>query len=159
MDNFMPITINTQDEMDNLFKERLTRERQKYDGYMSPKEVEGLKAGYDKQIADLNKAAEAERAKYANFDKQIQERDAKIARYETDSVKTRLAHEAGLPYGSTKYIQGTTEEEIKASIADFQSFTKSFAPAAPLASSEPKQTESGARMNALKKLNESLHKE
>ena len=92
-------------------------------------------------------------------EKEIESLKAANQKYETDSVKTRLAHEAGLPYGSTKYISGTTEDEIKASIADFQSFTKSFAPVAPLASSEPKQTPEGAKMNALKRLNESLHKE
>ena len=85
-EEFKPILINTQDEMDNLFKERLTRERQKYDGYMSPKDVEELKAGYDKQIADLNKAAASEKEKYAAYDAQIKERDAKIAKYEADSA-------------------------------------------------------------------------
>ena len=157
--DFTPITINTQDEMDNLFKERLTRERQKFEGYMSPKDVEGLKAGYDKQIADLNKAVTAEKEKNAAAEAKIQEQAATIAQNEADSVKTRLAHEAGLPYGSTKYISGNTEDEIKASIAEFQSFTKTIAPAAPLARSDPRQTEEGARINALKKLNESLYKE
>ena len=145
--------------MDNLFKERLTRERQKFEGYMSPKDVEGLKAGYDKQIADLNKAVTAEKEKNAAAEAKIQEQAATIAQNEADSVKTRLAHEAGLPYGSTKYISGNTEDEIKASIAEFQSFTKTIAPAAPLARSDPRQTEEGARINALKKLNESLYKE
>lgn len=148
--------IMTQEALDAIISDRLKREREKtaekYADYDAIKEKVGE---YEKQLNGMNKQLET----LSEKEKEIESLKAANQKYETDSVKTRLAHEAGLPYGSTKYISGTTEDEIKASIADFQSFTKSFAPVAPLASSEPKQTPEGAKMNALKRLNESLHKE
>lgn len=134
-EEFKPITINTQEEMDNLFKERLTREKAKYDGYMSPQGVADLKAGYDKQIADLNKAAAADKAKYAAFDEQIKERDAKIAKYEADSVKTRIAIAAGLDPKYASRLVGKDEKEWK---ADAEALAKDFAAAhvPPLANPE-----------------------
>ncbi|MBQ6240878.1 MAG: phage scaffold protein [Firmicutes bacterium] len=134
-EEFKPILINTQDEMDNLFKERLTRERQKYDGYMSPKDVEELKAGYDKQIADLNKAAASEKEKYAAYDAQIKERDAKIAKYEADSAKTRIAIAAGLDPKYASRLVGKDEKEWK---ADAEELAKDFRSAhvPPLANPE-----------------------
>lgn len=134
-EDFKPITINTQEEMDNLFKERLSREKQKYDGYMSPQGVADLKAGYDKQIADLNKAAAAKEAKYAAFDNEIKERDAKIAKYEADSVKTRIAIAAGLDPKYASRLVGKDEKEWK---ADAEALAKDFAAAhvPPLANPE-----------------------
>lgn len=148
--------IMTQEALDAIISDRLKREREKTaEKYADYDAVKAKAADYEKQLNGMNKQLET----LGEKEKEIESLKAANQKYETDSVKTRLAHEAGLPYGSTKYISGTTEEEIKASIADFQTFTKSFAPVAPLASSEPKQTPEGAKMNALKRLNESLHKE
>lgn len=141
-EEFKPITINTQEEMDNLFKERLQREKQKYDGYMSPQGVADLKAGYDKQIAALNSAAASEKAKYAAFDEQIKERDAKIAKYEADSVKTRIAIEAGLDPKFASRLVGKDEKEWK---ADAEALAKDFVAAhvPPLGSSDPAASSDG----------------
>ena len=148
--------IMTQEALDAIISDRLKREREKTaEKYADYDAIKAKAADYEKQLNGMNKQLET----LGEKEKEIESLKAANQKYETDSVKTRLAHEAGLPYGSTKYISGTTEDEIKASIADFQSFTKSFAPVAPLASSEPKQTPEGAKMNALKRLNESLHKE
>ena len=148
--------IMTQEALDAIISDRLKREREKTaEKYADYDAVKAKAADYEKQLNGMNKQLET----LGEKEKEIESLKAANQKYETDSVKTRLAHEAGLPYGSTKYISVTTEEEIKASIADFQTFTKSFAPVAPLASSEPKQTPEGAKMNALKRLNESLHKE
>ena len=134
-EEFKPITINTQEEMDNLFKERLSREKAKYDGYMSPQKVDELKAAYDKQIADLNKAAATEKEKYAAFDAQIKEKDAKIAKYEADSAKTRIAIEAGLDPKYASRLVGKDEKEWK---ADAEELAKDFRAAnvPPLANPE-----------------------
>lgn len=148
--------ILTQEALDAIISDRLKREREKTaEKYADYDTVKAKVGEYEKQLNGLSKQLET----LGEKEKEIESLKAANQKYETDSVKTRLAHEAGLPYGSTKYLTGTTEEEIKASIADFQTFTKSFAPVAPLASSEPKQTPEGAKMNALKKLNESLNKE
>lgn len=135
-EEFKPITINTQEEMDNLFKERLSREKAKYEGYVSPKNIEELKAAYDKQIADLNQSITAERTKYADYDNQIKEKDAKIAKYESDSAKTRIAIAAGLDPKYASRLVGKDEKEWE---ADAKALAKDFAAAhvPPLAASEP----------------------
>ena len=131
MSDFTP--INTQEEFDAAISSRLKREResltksitQKFadDGYMSPDDAAKLKAGYDKQIGELNAAIEAASKKAAAYDKDIAEKDATIKRYETASVKARVAHETGLPYELSGRLSGETEEEIR---KDAESFVKLF---------------------------------
>ena len=113
MAEFTPIT--TQEAFDAALTDRLKREREKYEGYTSPKDLEKIKAGYDKQITDLNKAMDDQNKKYASYDKELADRDAKIKGYETASVKTRIAHEMGLPYGAAEYLKGDDEKSIKES--------------------------------------------
>ena len=154
-EDFKPITINTQEEMDNLFKERLSRERAKYDGYMSSQKVEELKAGYDKQIEDLNKAVAAEKTKYAAFETQLKERDAKIEKYETDSAKTRIAIAAGLDPKYASRLVGKDEKEWK---ADAEALAKDFAAAhvPPLANPEGRPA-SNPKKAALKGMLQSIN--
>ena len=111
--DFTPIT--TQEAFDAAISDRLKREREKYEGYTSPKDLEKVKADFTKQINDLNKAMEDQTKKYADYEKNIADRDAKIKGYETASVKTRIAHEMGLPYGAADYLKGEDEKSIKES--------------------------------------------
>lgn len=119
MDLETPIT--TQEQLDSIISEkvnqsvqgRLTREAKKYEGYTSPDDLAKLKADYDKQIRDLNGALTVANEKAAKYDTDIAERDARIKGYETDSVKTRIAHEAGLPYEMHSRLNGETEDEIR----------------------------------------------
>lgn len=110
-------TITTQEEFDAAIGERIKREKEtlakKYEGYMSPSDFaekeKASKAAYDElkgKFDKLQKDAEG-------HDKAMQELNAKLKGYETDSVKTRIAHEAGLPYEMAKRLTGETEEEIK----------------------------------------------
>ena len=92
-ETFNPIT--TQEEFDAAIKTRLERERNKYADY------DDLKT----QVGTLT----TERDTYKQ---QVEERDAKIRKYETDSVKTRIAQEKGLPAGMASRLSGETEEDI-----------------------------------------------
>lgn len=136
MADFTPIT--TQEAFDAALTDRLKREREKYEGYTSPKDLEKLKADYDKQIAYLNKAMEDQTKKYADYDKNLAERDARIKGYETASVKTRIAHELGLPYGAADYLKGDDEKSIKESAEAVKKLfgNQHRSPAAPEASTE-----------------------
>lgn len=140
MTDFTPIT--TQEAFDAAISERLKREREKYNEYISPKDLEKLKADNDKQIADLNKALEDQAKKYADFDKQIAERDAKIKGYETASVKTRIAHELGLPYGAADFLKGEDEDSIKESAEQVKKLFGTNQRTAPQANTEPPQGDS-----------------
>lgn len=87
--------INTQEEFDAAIKDRLNRERQKYADYDTLKE----------QVGTLT----TERDTYKQ---QVEDRDATIRKYETDSVKTRIAAAKGLPASMASRLAGETEEEI-----------------------------------------------
>ena len=51
----------------------------------------------------------------AAFEAKLTEKDGQIAKYEIDSVKTRIAREAGLSYEAISFLQGEDEEAIKKS--------------------------------------------
>ena len=93
-------------------------------------------ADLEKQIADLTSAADASAKKYADYDKQLAEKDAKIKGYESHSVKQQIAHEFGLPYGAADYLKGDDEKSIRESAETFRSLMGSTKKAAPQASTE-----------------------
>ena len=112
MEEFKPIT--TQAEFDAAIGERLKREREtlskKYGDY---DDLKTKVADYEKQIAQLTRAAEDAAKKYAGYDKDLADLQAKVKGYETDSVKTRIAHEAGLPYELAARLTGEDEAAIR----------------------------------------------
>ena len=139
MAEFNPIT--TQEQLDSIIGERLKREKEstakKYEGWMSPDDAKKVKDGYEKQIADMKTAAESSAKKYADYDKQLSDRDAKIKNYETASVKARVAHETGLSYDAIQFLQGDDEESIKASANSLKTLMGSTKPEpTPLANTE-----------------------
>ena len=106
--------IDTQEKFDAAISERLKREREtvgkKYADYDDLKQKA---APYEKQIGEMTKAAEELAKKYSGYDKQLADMQAKIKGYETGSVKTRIAHEKGIPYELADRLNGQTEDEIR----------------------------------------------
>ena len=136
--SFEPIT--TQEALDSIIKERLTREKEKSETKIADyAEIKSKNEEYQKQIADFQKQL----AELSEKDKTIEELTASNAKFENEAKKSNLVYESGLPYGSQKYITGKDEEEIKKSIADFQAFFKPTTRPTPLANPEPIITEKG----------------
>ena len=82
------------------------------------------------------------------------EYEGKIAKYESDSVKTRIANEMGLPSSIASRLKGSNEEEIR---KDAESFAGFFQKEPPLATGEQTvANEDQARNVALKKLLKNL---
>jgi chromosome segregation ATPase len=142
--------ITTQEQLDEVMRDRLAREAKKYEGYTSPKDLEELKAGYDKKIGELNGALTSANEKASKYDKDIAERDAKIKGYETDSVKTRIAHEEGLPYGMSKRLSGETEDDIRKDAKALHELMNMGGGTQPLAEPEKTVTQTDANNAALK---------
>ena len=96
MAEFTPIT--TQEEFDKAIGDRLKREREtvrkEFAGYLSP---------------------EAEKKKYEGYlsPEEAAKKDAQIKAYETDSVKTRIAREMGIPFDLASRLTGEDEASIK----------------------------------------------
>lgn len=161
MDLETPIT--TQEQLDALITERtnsavqarLSREAKKYEGYTSPDEMKALQEKYDRQITELNGALTAANEKAAKYDADIAERDARIKGYETASVKTRIAHEAGLPYELHGRLNGETEDEIRKDAESLAKLMKSNV-SAPLASAETPVSKQDAKTAAYKGMLQNL---
>ena len=130
MADFTP--IETQEAFDAAIKNRLEREREtvakQYEGFLSKDEVTASTSKLEEKIATL----EAEKR---TFTASMAEKDKQLAKYESDSVKTRIAHEEGLSYDAIQFLKGTTEEEITKSAQALKSImgdtkTKSAPPLA-----------------------------
>lgn len=109
MGEFKP--IETQEELDSIIQSRLQRERdsvaKQYAGYLSPDEITRQYEGY------MSPSEVSE--KYSGYisPEEAAKKDARIAQYETDSVKTRIAAKYGIPTDMADRIKGNTEEEIE----------------------------------------------
>lgn len=107
--------ITTQEQFDSAIKERLARQEKKHSEATAElqKALDSATSERDALSAKLEEAS----AKYAGFDEQLAQLQAKVKEYETDSVKTRIAKDAGLPYEMRDRLRGETEEEL---VADAQ---------------------------------------
>lgn len=150
MADFTPIT--TQEQLDAVIGDRLKREREtvskRYGDYDTLKEKV---TDYEKQIGDLTRAAEDAAKKYAGYDQQLADLQAKVKGYETASVKTRIAHETGLPYELAGRLTGEREEDIR---KDAEGLAKllgggSGRSAPPRKDSEPAGNDKRAALRAL----------
>lgn len=128
--------IETQEQLDAIISERLRREREtikkEYEGFLSPDDAAKKYEGY--------LSPEDVKTKYSGYlsPEDAAKKDARIKQYETDSVKTRIAHETGLSYEAIGFLKGDDEEAIKKSAESLKALVGSSV-TAPLAS-----TESGA---------------
>lgn len=105
--------IETQEQLEEVLKERLKKEREtirkEYEGYLSPQQVDDKYKGY------LSPDAVTEKYKEYLSPEDAAKLNTKIKGYETDSVKTRIAHETGLSYDAVQFLRGEDEESIRKS--------------------------------------------
>ena len=128
--------IETQEQLDAIIGERIRRAEskaaEKYADYDSVKhQNDELTA----QIADLTKQIKAKDEAISGNKEIVDNLNAKIKDYETRSVKTRIAHEVGLPYQLADKLSGEDEDAIREDAKKMASFIKT--PAAPIGSVEP----------------------
>lgn len=135
--------INTQEEFDNRIKDRLARETAKYADY---EQIKQENDAYKQQISVAN-------GKITGFDEQIKELNSKIKGYESDSVKTRIALELGLPHALASRLTGEDEAAIR---KDAEAIMKLIGPSAPAPTADRETTkgksENAAYLELLKKL-------
>lgn len=134
--------IDTQEKFDAAISERLRREREtiskKYADY---DELKKKAAEYESTLGTMTKEAEENAKKYSDYDSKLADLQAKIKGYETGSVKTRIAHETGIPYELAGRLSGNTEEEIRKDAETLSKFI-SNGRTAPLKSSEDAPSDS-----------------
>ena len=127
-------TIETQEELDNIVKERLRREREKFGDYDDlKKRVSELKT----ENGTLKTSIEETKKTITESEAQITDLQGKVTNYETASLRTRIALQNGLPYDLADRLQGADEEELKADAERLAGFMRPATPPAPLRDTEP----------------------
>lgn len=119
--------ITSQEQLDSIIKGRLDRESKKHSEATAElqKELEQLRTSNTEMSTKLKGYDE----KYANVDSVIADLQGKVRNYETDSVKTRVSREYGIPWEMRDRLRGETEEEIRADARTFSELLpKSSAP-------------------------------
>ena len=89
--------------------------RKEFDGWISPEAMQKQTEELSAQLTGLNDQIKTLTDEKTDLQTQLIEKDGKIAKYEIDSVKTRIAREAGLSYEAIEFLQGDNEEAIKKS--------------------------------------------
>lgn len=110
--------IETQEAFDAAIKARLERNTRsvteevtkKFEGWVSPD--------------DAKKSAE----QIAALQGQVTELTAKSTAAELDALRSRIAHETGLPFELAGRLTGATEEELRKDAETLAAFTKAAAP-------------------------------
>ena len=108
--------VFTQEEVNQLVgKARLEGKeigRKEFEGWISPDEMEKK---INAKANDLSSQIEALQTEKETLQTQLTEKNGQIAKYEIDSVKTKVAREFGLPYGAIEFLQGDNEDDIRQS--------------------------------------------
>lgn len=147
--------IETQEQLDAIIGDRIQRAKDAAaKEYADYSEIKAQNEDLVKQIADLNAQISAKDEALTGSNKDIEELSARVQKYETASVKTRIALENGIPYELADRLAGTTEDEIREDAKRFASFTKPKE-VAPIGSPEPIR-EGDARKSAFLDLAQTL---
>lgn len=103
--------IETQEELDRIIQDRLTREREKYTDYDA---IKTKNADLEKQVSALQTTIEESNTTAKTHEQTVADLNKKIAGYETANLRTRIALQNGLPIDLADRLVGDDEESIKA---------------------------------------------
>lgn len=104
-------TIETQEELDRIIQDRLTREREKYADY---DEIKSKNVDLEKQIGTLQTTIEESSNAAKTHEQMVADLNKQIAGYETANLRTRIALQNGLPIDLADRLVGDDEASIKA---------------------------------------------
>ncbi|VPF31154.1 gp39 [Streptococcus pneumoniae] len=127
-------TIETQEELDNIVKERIRREREKFSDY---DELKKRVSELESENSALKSTVEDDKQTRAGLDAQITELQGQVSNYETANLRTRIALQNGLPYDLADRLQGADEEALKADAERLAGFMRPATHQAPLRDTEP----------------------
>lgn len=154
--------IDTQEQLDAIIGERVRRAEKKAEEKAAEKyadydDLKGKAEAYEKQIADLGEQIKGGETKLADLTRQNEELAGKVQKYETDSVKTKIALETGLPYQLAGKLSGDDEDAIREDAKRMAEFVAK--PAAPMGALEPDGSNDDPKDTALMNMARQLGKE
>lgn len=151
--------INTQEEFDTAIKDRLERQgtkiREEFSGWTSPGDLKALNEKHLAEIQALNDKHAKELEKYSGYEAKFTEQENKIKGLEIAALKTKVANEMKLPLEAIEFIQGDTEEAVKAS-AEKLSKLSSFASQSRGFTRDTEQAEVDGVQAAFQRLNPTI---
>jgi len=147
-------TIETQEEFDKAIQKRLAQKdrevAERYKDYMAPDAVTALKEEYEKKLAEANETLSK---KTAEQDQLVADLTKRATAAEGDLLKSRIAHESGVPFELAGRLVGKNEEELKADAEKFASYlTPKAAP--PLHTNDPGNNANAGMASLLTQLNQ-----
>ena len=150
--------IETQEEFDKAIKERLARKEKElaetYKEYLSPDKASSLKEEYEKKLAEANKKLDEVSEKLKSHDAIVSELTDRATKAETSLMKSRIAHESGVPIELAERLVGSTEDELKKDAETLAAFMKpASAPPARTTETPKANTSDAAMMQLLQNLN------
>lgn len=118
-EEFQPITINTQEEMNALFAKRVEQAKRQYEGFLAPDAVERMRADDAAKISELQaaleaatsgnaKASEEANAKIAEYEKSIADGKAELLKFQKESAAAKF----NLPAEWADRLRGDTYDEV-----------------------------------------------
>lgn len=150
--------------MDRKFLESLGLEKEAIDKVMAehgktiqaakPTDYDDLKSAketLEKQVEELNGSLTATNDKYTQQETTLGDLQKQVKSYEVDTLKTRIASQAGLPLDLAGRLSGETEDEIKADAEKFASFVGKPTPL-PLKPTEQTNDKTSPYKNMLENL-------
>ena len=150
--------IETQEQLDAIVGERVARAkdsaRKEFEGWISPDALAKQTEDLNTQLGSLNDQLKTLADEKAALESKLTEKDGQIAKYETDSVKTKIAREFGLSYEAIGFLQGEDEETIRQSAESLKNLVGTVK-VPPLGNPETPPEEDGVTA-AFKKMNPNI---
>lgn len=149
--------IETQEDLDKIIKERLARKErdlaEKYKDYLAPDRIKDLEAEFEKKLTKANEDLAKANEKIASHEQVVSDLTNRATKAENDYLKSRIAHESGVPFELAGRLVGNTEEELKKDAENFASF---LAPksAPPLHSTDSSTSNTGDLASMLNQINQ-----
>jgi len=147
--------IETQDELDRIIQDRLTRQKDNLEKqYADYDQLKSRITELETENSALKTTVEETKGAMETSSQTVADLNAKIAGYETASLRTRIALQNGLPIDLADRLTGEDEESIKADAERLAGFMKPATPP-PLKSTEASISNGkyGAYKNLLENLN------
>lgn len=126
--------VETQEELDQIIKDRLAREKEKYADY---DELKSKNATYETQVTALQATIDESATANKAHDATVADLNAKIAGFETANLRTKIALQHGIPFDLVDRLAGDDEVSIKADAERLAAFVKPKATTPPLKTTEP----------------------
>lgn len=152
--------IETQEDFDKAIQKRLAQKdrdlAEKYKDYMNPDQVKELKEEFEKKLAKANDDLAKANEKIANNDQIVSDLTNRATKAESDYLKSRIAHESGVPFELAGRLVGTNEDELKADAEKFAQFLMPKS-APPLKSTENPVVNNNGMAGVLSQLNQQFN--